>query len=103
MSAFNSEENIRSGRVEWHNTIQKAILDKGLDEEVAAIATNTTITEKTSYNNNNGHKNNDDNENESYFGNLSWKQTLAQANGKLWGGGAGGRGLFPFVKIMIYQ
>jgi hypothetical protein len=34
MSAPKSEENIQSGRVEWHDTIQKAILERVLAEEM---------------------------------------------------------------------
>jgi hypothetical protein len=93
--AFNSEENIQSGRVECHDTIQEAILERGLAEELAPTVSNTTINGKKSYNIDDGYKKNNKDENESCSSSCSasrscWKLTLAQANGKLWGGGAGG-------------
>jgi hypothetical protein len=94
---------IQSGRVECHKTIQKALSERGGsldDEEVAADVSYTIITEKKSNNSNDDHNKRDDdynkNEESCFPHHLSWKQTIAQANGKLWGGGAGGIGFFPF-------
>jgi hypothetical protein len=63
-----------------------------LAEEVAATDSNTTINGKKFYNKDDGYKNNNKDENEicSSASRSCWKLTLAQANGKLWGGGAGG-------------